>query len=60
MSIIATIFWMANLLCDTAGQLAFKGASLRAGEADGLARWRLLLTGPLLWVGIGPQAKAVD
>lgn len=52
MSPLATLLWLGNLACDTFGQLALKGASLRAGNVDGWARWRRLLTSGLLWFGV--------
>jgi drug/metabolite transporter (DMT)-like permease len=53
MSPLAISFWLGNLLCDSAGQLAFKAASLGAGDSVGFARWRRLLLHPILWLGIG-------
>jgi drug/metabolite transporter (DMT)-like permease len=49
----ATLVWLGNLLCDTTGQLAFKAASERAGDLDGVRRWRAMLSSPALWLGIG-------
>lgn len=53
MSPLATLLWAGNLVCDVVGQLAFKAASLAPGEETGLARWRRMLLGRWLWVGIG-------
>ncbi|MBF9235267.1 hypothetical protein [Microvirga alba] len=53
MSPLATLLWLGNLVCDTVGQLAFKAASLEAGESSGVARWRRMLGSWLLWLGIG-------
>ena len=53
MSLLATILWLGNLICDTFGQLALKGASIRVGDANGFERWRRLLTSGLLWIGVG-------
>jgi len=52
MSTLALFFLFANVLCDTVGQSAFKVASDRAGDADGLQRWVRLLRNPILWIGI--------
>jgi len=50
---IAILLWAANLLCDTAGQLAFKSASLRVARFEGFAWWLNLLRSPYLWLGVG-------
>lgn len=52
MPLIAVAAWLGNLLCDTAGQLAFKAASLRSHGSTGWRHWALLLRQPLLWLGI--------
>ena len=52
MSWQATLFWLANLMCDTIGQLSFKAASLSAEEFDGWAHWKRLAQSPFLWIGI--------
>lgn len=52
MSILALAFWLANLACDTVGQLAFKAASLRADDVDGWRHWQKMLGQPFLWLGI--------
>jgi drug/metabolite transporter (DMT)-like permease len=44
--------WMANLLLDTGGQLAFKCAANDHGDCHGLARWRYMAVHPWLWVGV--------
>ena len=48
----ATLFWLANMVCDTVGQLSFKAASLSADEADGWDHWKRLAQSPFLWIGI--------
>ena len=48
----ATLFWLANMVCDTIGQLSFKAASLSADEHDGWAHWKQLARSPFLWIGI--------
>ena len=52
MSPLATFLWAANLVCDVAGQLAFKAAAISSGDAGGLARWRAVLTNRWTWLGI--------
>jgi drug/metabolite transporter (DMT)-like permease len=48
---IAIFFWIANILLDTTGHLAFKRAAA-AGHATALQRWRKMLSSPALWIGI--------
>lgn len=45
--------WIANVVLDTGGQLAFKAAAGDERAGDGLARWRYMLARPWLWTGIG-------
>jgi drug/metabolite transporter (DMT)-like permease len=45
--------WIANVLLDTGGQLAFKAAAGDDRAGDGLARWRYMLARPWIWAGIG-------
>jgi drug/metabolite transporter (DMT)-like permease len=51
-SAITIGFWALNIAVDSAGQLAFKAAAMEPGEAEGLARWRLMLQRPWIWAGI--------
>lgn len=48
--------WFGNVVCDTVGQLAFKGAAIEPDEdkePDSLLHyWGALLRQPLLWLGI--------
>ena len=48
----ASLFWLANMICDTVGQLSFKAASLSADEYDGFEHWKRLAQSPYLWLGI--------
>ena len=48
----ASLFWLANMVCDTVGQLSFKAASLSADDYDGVAHWKRLAQSPYLWLGI--------
>ncbi|EIM04311.1 EamA family transporter [Rhodanobacter denitrificans] len=45
--------WLANVLVDTTGQLAFKAAAGAPEAGDGLARWRHMASRPWLWLGVG-------
>lgn len=45
--------WLANVVVDTTGQLAFKAAATDPGAGEGLARWRHMAGRPWLWLGIG-------
>lgn len=52
MTTFATVLLLLVMLGNTAGQLLFKAASLRA-QGDGLgAHWRQLALSPFLWLGI--------
>jgi drug/metabolite transporter (DMT)-like permease len=48
---LAIVLWIANIVLDTAGHLAFKSAA-SAADDDLLARWKTMLASPLLWTGI--------
>jgi len=41
-----------NVVLDTGGQLAFKAAASDPNEAEGLQRWKHMLSRPWLWLGI--------
>lgn len=45
--------WLANVVLDTAGQLAFKAAASDPDAGDGLARWLHMAGRPWIWLGIG-------
>lgn len=45
--------WVANVLLDTSGQLAFKAAAADERAGDGLARWRYMFARAWIWLGIG-------
>lgn len=45
--------WIANVVLDTGGQLAFKAAAGDERAGDGLARWKYMLARPWIWTGIG-------
>lgn len=50
MPTLTALFWMLNVVFDTAGQLAFKAAA--TAEGDGLQHWRAMTSRPWLWLGI--------
>jgi len=45
--------WIANVVLDTGGQLAFKAAAGDERAGDGLARWKYMLARSWIWTGIG-------
>ena len=51
MSTLAICLWIANVLLDTAGHLAFKSAAVTDDESE-LQRWKNMLHTPQLWIGI--------
>ena len=51
MSLNPFLAWLAVLVFDTCGQLAFKSAAHHA-EGDGLAHWHAMAARPWLWLGI--------
>jgi drug/metabolite transporter (DMT)-like permease len=53
MSALATLLWAANLVCDVAGQLAFKAAAISERGLENWERWRLLAANKWIWVGVG-------
>ncbi len=53
MPLLTVVLWLANVLLDTGGQLAFKAAAGDPAAGDGLARWRYMAHRPWLWLGIG-------
>jgi len=50
---IAALLLLGVLVFDTVSHLCLKAASGRLTHREGLEYWRLLLTDPVLWVGIG-------
>lgn len=53
----AIALWLANMVLDSSGQLAFKAAANDHGGQDGLARWRHMAGRPWLWIGVGCYAS---
>lgn len=50
------LVWLGNVICDTVGQLAFKGAATEPDDGTKpetlVGYWLALLRQPLLWLGI--------
>lgn len=53
MPALAVALWLANIVPDMGGQLAFKAAAGDPAAGDGMARWRYMLSRPWLWIGVG-------
>ncbi len=51
MTNLAKILWVANIILDTAGHLAFKSVAVIDGD-DELRRWKAMLSSPWLWLGV--------
>ena len=47
------MLWLANIIFDTCGQLAFKAAADVGDEVGGWERWRIMLTDRWIWLGVG-------
>lgn len=56
MTRLTLLLWLANIVFDTAGQLAFKAAAMKHNTAEGLAYWRNVMLTPWIWVGAGCYA----
>lgn len=56
MSWLIFLVWFGNIVCDTVGQLAFKGAATEPDEENKpqslFQYWLALFRQPLLWLGI--------
>ncbi|WP_017463291.1 EamA family transporter [Dyella ginsengisoli] len=53
MPLLTVALWLANVVLDTGGQLAFKAAAGDPEAGDGLARWKYMASRPWLWLGVG-------
>jgi drug/metabolite transporter (DMT)-like permease len=51
LSNLAILFWLLNIILDTAGHLAFKSAAIAEHETE-WQRWKLMLSSFPLWLGI--------
>ena len=51
LSRVAVLLWLANVVLDTGGHLAFKSAALIQGTSE-LARWKSMVRAPVFWLGI--------
>lgn len=57
MSWLVFLLWFGNIVCDTIGQLAFKGAAVESDEKNAeetsiKSYWLALFKRPMLWLGI--------
>lgn len=52
MAPVAVTVWLATVVLDTIGQLAFKAAAADPRAGDGLDRWRYMASRPGLWLGL--------
>ena len=48
---LAIVLWIANVLLDTAGHLAFKSVAVTDDDVE-IERWKTMLSSPRLWIGI--------
>lgn len=53
MPLLTVALWLANVVLDTGGQLAFKAAAGDPDAGDGIARWKHMAARPWLWLGVG-------
>ena len=51
MTKLAIVFWLLNIMLDTAGHISFKFAAVIVHDSE-LQRWWFMLKSPSLWVGI--------
>jgi len=51
MSSQVVIFWIANIVFDTAGHLAFKSAASTDADSE-IQRWKMMFRSLRLWIGI--------
>lgn len=56
MTILIILLWLANLCCDTIGQIAFKYAAISSHHRIDFNYWRTLLFNRWLWLGITSYA----
>lgn len=56
MSWLIFLVWFGNIICDTVGQLAFKGAAIEPDSENEdmsiIQYWFALIKRPILWLGI--------
>jgi drug/metabolite transporter (DMT)-like permease len=57
MSALATLLWILNLICVTAGHLSLKAAAtIAAPDTHGLARWKAMFADVWVWLGVSAFA----
>jgi drug/metabolite transporter (DMT)-like permease len=52
MSKLAVCVWLAGVLLDTTGRIAFKSAAVTGNVDSEWQRWKQMLRSPALWIGI--------
>lgn len=52
MNQLTLLLWIANIVADSLGQLAFKAAASRSADYAGLRHWQHMFARPWLWLGI--------
>lgn len=48
----AVVIWIANVLADTGGRMAFKSVAVGDTEQTQGQRWQRMFRSPILWAGI--------
>jgi len=57
MTALATLLWILNLICVTAGHLSLKAAATVATpDTHGFARWKAMLADVWVWIGVSAFA----
>ena len=57
MTALETLLWILNFICVTAGHLSLKaGATAVAPDAPALERWKTVIKGFWVWVGVSAFA----
>src|SRR5438552_12376577 len=51
MPAVAVVLWIANVILNAAGHLAFKAVAVTDDETE-LQRWRTMIADPWLWAGV--------
>lgn len=52
MNSIATTLWLLCMFIDALGQMSFKAAATKVTDAEGLERWKDMLSNFWIWIGI--------
>ena len=51
MTALSAFLWIANVVLNTVGQMAFKAVAMTK-DANELRRWGAMFRSPMLWVGV--------